>query len=135
MAMPRPSSDRGVLASAAVALAGLLAGCGPSVPANPTYEQHVRPILEARCLRCHSNPINLDLARPDTSMPHYSLDIRTEAELQLQTNMAVYTFIKASYAYAKGTVNPPGIMPPPPAAPLEDWQIETLERWSQAQPP
>lgn len=133
--MQRRDSAPVVLLCAALAagVTGLVAGCGPEVPASPTYEPHVRPILEARCLRCHSNPVNLDLERPDTSMPHYSLDIRTEAELSLPANVLAYGFLKGAYAHAKGEV-PIGIMPPPPASPLEDWQIETLERWGKAQP-
>lgn len=125
---------QGATAIAAVALAGVLAGCGPEVPANPTYEQHVRPILQARCVRCHSNPPVVEMGAPMEPLPG-PMDFVTEAELRRTENAGAFAFIIAAYAYAKGQVNPPGIMPPAPAAPLEDWQIETLERWSLAQQP
>ena len=47
--------SRALVAGAALALASSLAGCGPSVPAAPTYEANVRPILAAHCLNCHGN--------------------------------------------------------------------------------
>jgi hypothetical protein len=32
------------------------AGCGPQVPEEPTWEEDVRPILMANCVRCHGDP-------------------------------------------------------------------------------
>lgn len=33
-----------------------LAACTPDVPANPSFQQDVLPILAANCIRCHSTP-------------------------------------------------------------------------------
>ena len=37
----------------ALAFAGLTLGCSPEVPANPTYTNDVKAILDAHCVRCH----------------------------------------------------------------------------------
>src|SRR5687768_4241409 len=45
----------------AVILLGLIcAGCGERVPDEPTYNEHVASILNARCVQCH---------RPDGAAP------------------------------------------------------------------
>jgi len=31
-----------------------VAGCGPDVPAHPTWDADVKPIIYARCIRCHN---------------------------------------------------------------------------------
>jgi hypothetical protein len=41
---------------ATFALFLLAAACAPSVPAEPTWVDDVRPILAANCIRCHSPP-------------------------------------------------------------------------------
>ena len=35
------------------ALALPLGACNPDVPATPTYDRDVQPILTAHCVRCH----------------------------------------------------------------------------------
>ena len=50
----------GLACGVALALVSALAGCGPSVPASPTYEANVRPILAAHCLGCHGNAVSSD---------------------------------------------------------------------------
>ena len=37
----------------AFSFAGLTLGCGPDVPANPTYTKDVKAIFDAHCVRCH----------------------------------------------------------------------------------
>lgn len=108
--------------------AGGVIGCGPEVPANPDYEQHVRPILAARCVRCHSNPTTRDLWTGTEEMT-INLDFPTAADIP--TSPLDRAYLLAAYAYASGEAPP--LMPPPPAASLEDWQIETLERWAMMQ--
>src|SRR5687768_16976130 len=60
MTMQRTPSRRTLMLVAFLLGGGALGACGPSVPANPTWDADVRPLLEARCFRCHSNPTNLD---------------------------------------------------------------------------
>jgi hypothetical protein len=132
--MPPGTKDtlaRAVVWMATLVVVGVAGGCAPEVPANPTFEEHVRPILEARCLRCHSNPLGKELVPgvppEEIPSPMYSYDYRTEAELhQARDDMAV-DFLVGAYNYVNGTAVPR--MPLAPAAPLEPWQIETLERW------
>jgi uncharacterized membrane protein len=35
---------------------GVVEGTLDEVPANPTYVEHVGPILDANCVRCHDDP-------------------------------------------------------------------------------
>jgi cytochrome c553 len=91
--------------------------CTPAAPANPTWEEDVKPILAANCVRCHReeaqngapNTFRLDVCEDDGSTLGAAAQamravIRGEAE-----------------------VRP---MPPLPAAPLSDRQIEMLQNWA-----
>ena len=113
-ASPAPGRWRLLLA----ALLAALAGCGPDVPANPTWEHDVFPIIRARCIHCHypmdpALPLESDAANYDypefAAVPANVVDIlRSAGVTDVQT----------------------GRMPKPPAAPLADWQVETLVRWA-----
>jgi cytochrome c553 len=121
------AGPRGVTAAAAaLALLGAApalvltgAGCsssGPAVPAHPTWIDDVRPILVANCVSCHD-------ATSDT--PSY--DYPTLADFQAAR--ANFEFL---ISMGEGAIRRPALsspMPPPPAAPLPDWQVETLVRW------
>jgi hypothetical protein len=115
---------------------GALGACGPSAPANPTWDADVRPLLEARCLRCHSNPSNMD-PFTTTDKPGHHFDYLHWGDIQAILNVtptesnAVWAkaVLPSLYLYAKGPMGTTRRMPPPPGAALEDWQIETLERW------
>jgi len=101
------------------------AGCGAAVPANPTWEDDIRPLLVARCVRCHSpgggDPGYLGGA-PGVSFDYATYDAASAA--------GVVTFMKGSDLLPGATADTrSGKMPPPPAARLADWQIETLDRW------
>jgi hypothetical protein len=76
---------RALVSWAALALASWLAGCGPSVPAAPTYEANVRPILAVHCFGCHGNAASSDGAiydPPPADTPPGSEDPKTALTVQ-----------------------------------------------------
>ncbi|HEX2660331.1 MAG TPA: hypothetical protein VHU40_18755 [Polyangia bacterium] len=100
--------------------AALLASCGPDVPAHPTWEHDVWPIVRARCIHCHY--------AMDPSQP-----LKSDAP-----NFDYADFAAASAAGVVDILATAGVsdvrlgrMPKPPAEPLDDWQIEILSRWAQ----
>jgi hypothetical protein len=121
---------------ALVTLAALAGACGPHVPpTRPSWDQDVFPLLQGTCNHCHGatvgtgpGPVSrLDLcdlasfkARGFGSS--YALDVGFlfggEA---LGANMRNY--VRPSDAGARP------LMPPPPAAPLTDYQYRLLETW------
>ena len=107
--------------------------CGPVVPLNPTWKDDVRPLVVARCVRCHDNPPRLDPAlvdnnpaTPDTPLtsfnepPDFVITIPPGGGLLLLWGSGP----------ARLRLSGRTRMPPPPAAALEDWQIEMLEAWA-----
>lgn len=94
-------------------------GCLPDPEEGPTWSGEIRPMLIAHCGRCHDG--NYWNEGNDTSGKKMS-NYLTETP----TDFSVIT--------ALARVNPPnsmtGIMPPPPAEPLKDWQIEMLQEWA-----
>jgi cytochrome c553 len=104
-------------------LAGLIvvlaaAACGPAAPANPSWEQDVRPILAANCVRCHRNP-------PANNAPAtFRLDQCEDASATL-----LGASTQSERIIARGSLEGATAMPPPPAANLSDRQIEILENW------
>jgi hypothetical protein len=94
-------------------------GCsssGPDVPAHPTWADDVRPILLASCVSCHN---------ATSEEPSY--DYATLADFEAAR--ANFEFL---LSMGEGAIRRPALsspMPPPPAAPLPDWQVETLVRW------
>ena len=92
------------------------AACGPDVPAHPGYEADVRPILAARCLRCHS--------------PQYFASSGTDP----------YDFSNYASAIQYAQRMPDAIKRsarrmPLGARALDDWQIQTIENWANEMPP
>jgi len=103
------------LAAAMMLAVGLGASaCGPDVPANPDWTIDVQPILVARCLRCHDSPPRTD---PLVNRAVYNPALT----IPLSSGSA-----GAILSSVKGATK---IMPPPPAAPLEDWQIQIIQNY------
>jgi hypothetical protein len=108
-----------------------LVACTADAPAAPSYQRDVAPILAANCLRCHGAPalggapagLRLDsygdLAAPDPRDPAAELPI----------------FGAAAYAPALALRAADPDRPMPPRFPLDEWQIEVLERWAAAGAP
>lgn len=90
--------------------------CAPSVPANPTWEEDVKPILAANCVRCHREE------QQNGAPMTFRLDVCEDAGGKMGAAAL------AGGALARAT-NEAAPMPPKPAAPLSDRQIEVLENW------
>lgn len=115
-----------------------LPACGPSVPANPTWVADIRPLLVARCIRCHNaqggiDPLTAKLVTWGAVAPipaAYNFDFPTiTTPLNTQLN-----FLKMFGPKSVRGEYPPGLppkrMPPPPAENLQDWEIELLDNWA-----
>lgn len=102
-----------------------LTACGPVPPANPTYQADIRPLLVARCIRCHDDPRRADAgdaSRPVTSFNAPTLDTLPPGSQGVLQVLAL--------DYVRGQVKPPARrMPPSPAEALEDWQIDMMATW------
>jgi hypothetical protein len=150
---------RSTIAAFALALAAG-AGCTvyPAEPASPTFTKDVQPILAAHCVRCHGGGgerINeadgsrggtidcfldqladrgdcttlVDGGVPPLSQCMPGAKYCATAPLSPGAPTTLFDF----YVFqAADTVNP---MPPPPAAPLNDWEMNTLKRWAAAGAP
>jgi len=97
--------------------------CGPDVPANPDWTVDVLPILQARCIRCHDTTPRVDpVLKPLTPgvarTPVGNLGDETIA-------MSLGTLIIQDISVKKS-------MPPLPAAPLDDWQLQILKNFFKA---
>ena len=116
-----------------------LSGCGPVAPTDPTYDRDIRPLLVARCIRCHATPgtrtmpANLpptSLNRPVTN-DGFNFDYP-----QLSDPLPAGLLILRTLGPRSVRGEVPGRqMPPEPAERLEDWQIEMLATWSMTNPP
>jgi hypothetical protein len=97
--------------------------CGPDVPANPDWTVDVLPILQARCIRCHDttprvDPVLKPLVPGVARTPTGNFNDETIA-------MSLGTLIIQDISVKKS-------MPPLPAAPLDDWQIQILKNFFKA---
>ena len=122
----KPATPLCVVASALSALG--LPACGPAAPANPTWENDIRPFVVARCIRCHDDPPRMDpaIADPKLVPAAYNFNYAT-AEQPLQAGLMVLQLLGAKSLRGEDV---PRRMPPPPAEAVEDWQIEMLENWA-----
>jgi hypothetical protein len=129
--------------SAAPIVVGALAGCviEPSAPAAPTYEADVRPIVLARCARCHGIPL---MGEPKVGMPMSALDRygNTGNCVGGDGGTGDATCVRGAAYYAmvmSMRIHLPddgmGHMPPPPSPRLSQYQLDTIDRWSAQTPP
>lgn len=105
-------------------LAFPVGACTPDVPDAPSFQQHVQPILAANCVRCHGVPA-IGGAASD-----FRLDMFGDTDVRTRTGDIVTVRGAASNAVAVAFRSADDASPMPPRFPLDDWQIETLERWS-----
>lgn len=103
----------------------LLAACAPSVPDEPSFQQHVAPILAANCVRCHGAP-------PIGGAPaDFRLDTINGYDKPKRNSIGTETVVGAAlYSEIMVIRVNDGDAPMPPRFPLDDYQIETLERWN-----
>jgi hypothetical protein len=126
----------GSILFAAMALG--LGGCGPVVPDRPTWQHDIRPLMVARCIRCHNDPGGVDPLTAN-AVPAWG----AKPPLVLLYNFDFVTLpnpvpqqLTALQALGPKSVRgSPHIMPPPPAEKLEDWEIQLLDNWAAEKPP
>jgi hypothetical protein len=104
----------------------IVAGCTPEVPAEPSFQQDVMPILAANCVRCHGDPAIGGAPRA------FRLDAFDDVAIAEGEPVCGETTTcgAASYASLIAARVRDERAPMPPRFPLDDWQIETLERWA-----
>jgi hypothetical protein len=122
------------LVFASLVLVGLGCDSPPGAPAKPTWVDDVEPILRANCFHCHgSQKVDVLALRWDF------FDPADQQLMGLNVDFGA-TAPAAAFAHVLLWVNtgakPLGlIMPPPPATPLSDRQMQILAAWSKESPP
>jgi hypothetical protein len=118
----------------------VIVGCGETPPpGRPAWDQHVLPLLQGRCNQCHGETVGqvdpeTDMPRP---LPRFRLDVCDGESGPLQELGVVVAGNGAARVMPAffGTQLEPdkmtgrALMPPPPAAPLSDYEYEVLKRW------
>jgi hypothetical protein len=99
---------------------GATAACTPSVPAQPSFQLDVLPLLAANCQRCHGTPPLYD------APAELRLDMFGDTKISADATV----FGAASLAETIATRTAADEQQMPPRFPLDDWQIETFERWA-----
>jgi hypothetical protein len=99
----------------------LLGACAAEVPSAPSFQEHVMPILAANCVRCHGYPA-IGGAPPGFRLDSYE-DVAVDDAAKIIGAGAYATLVALRVR--------DGERPMPPRFPLDDPQIETLERWIQ----
>jgi hypothetical protein len=147
------ASQPGVRALASVVVAGVLlaglpagSGCSaPIAPANPTWAD-VSPVLRGECVSCHGwtatdRPPNAAGVHPPNTggslrLDFYDLtpDVCGDAVLALDPGVSLAGSPGVTLEIARDVVRQAGAgwptMPPQPGPALQDWELETIERWS-----
>jgi hypothetical protein len=115
-------------------------GCAPDVPANPSFQQDVMPVLAANCLRCHSAPtiggapegFRLD-AFEDVTVRERLLPAGDPACDPPGPDAGCFAIVlggAASMADSAAARVGDDDRPMPPRFPIDDHQIELLENWA-----
>lgn len=124
-----------------LSLATVLLGCGEEpVPADPGFAADVRPILIARCVRCHGagGTLNGDpLSKKDVPPEIVYLEQYEDTGMCTAPVMNCKSGAKGVAALIRAYVHETGPMrmPPLPAESLSDWQLQTIDRWAAKSPP
>ena len=85
---------------------------------NVSYSQHISPIFELKCVRCHGNGrLEADL---NLTHPSYFVDGHIVVPGESGNSVLIWR-IDPQYAL--------GIMPPPPNIPLTPNQIQGVKTW------
>jgi hypothetical protein len=110
----------------AIALIVVIAACTPSAPDAPSFQEDVMPILAANCIRCHGYP-------SIGGAPDY---FRLDSFDPVVIDDAGQTLDGAAFLASEiGRRVRSDDRRMPPRFPLDDYQIETLERWGAMMPP
>lgn len=115
----------------------VLAGCGPEVPAQPSFQQDVMPILAANCIRCHGFPA-IGGAPRELRLDSFGDTVVTDGVPgsgacggdPSDPDAEVVICGAATYAAAIPSRLRDETRPMPPRFPLDDDQIAILENWT-----
>ena len=115
------------------ALALGFGACGPVVPDQPTWQHDIRPLMVARCIRCHDGAGHVDPATSPTvraflpvlAIYNFNYEVLPAT---LPAGLAIL-HSKIASTIVRGPSSGIPIMPPPPAEKLEDWEIQLLDNW------
>jgi hypothetical protein len=119
----------------------LAAGCGPGEPpSRPAWDQDVMPLLQGRCNGCHGETVGE--VDPTTGKPRESPRSRLDfcsgdtaafRELGITGVAGAVVFLPPLFATQLEPDPKTGraLMPPPPAAPLTDYEYRVLKKWVQ----
>ncbi len=118
----------------ALVLSALGACEGPApVPANPTWAEDVLPILRGNCFGCHGAGPTCGTEKKEGCRPLAALrwDVYDPADFPNAAEAGITSGVRGAIqnliARAKSD---DARMPPPPASPLDDRQIQTLENFA-----
>ena len=115
-------------------LAMLLAGCGGNeVPFRVSWQEDVSPILQGSCGHCHGSIVK-SVPGALTRFDICSIDAVVAAGIPTLVDPALFGAGKLAGTLSSYVTVQPGqsraLMPPPPAAPLDDYQIGVLQKWA-----
>src|SRR5215510_8560748 len=131
---------KGLLAVPLVLAGGVLA-CTLAVPANPTYDNDVRPIFVAHCVRCHGSDdmLHAMLVNGRSQPPGfcYLQRYEDEGDCSMPTDPSLgckmgagNTLLCTTQIVSKINRADELRMPPPPSDPLTDWEKDVMNRWA-----
>jgi hypothetical protein len=123
-----------VMGLAGMTLAAALGCAEPVPPTNPSWDTDVYPILRGSCLHCHGSNTT---ASPPSSPVAFRFDLcnaQLVSSLNLTLNETGLGAAPLSASIAMDIDNSKGRpkMPPPPAAPLNDYERKVLQNWTAA---
>jgi hypothetical protein len=107
----------------------LVAGCVPDAPSTPSFQQHVQPILAANCVRCHGFP-SIGGAPALMRLDSYDDRVVNDRDDAGQIREDFASGAATLHSLLVVRVGSSGAGQMPPRFPLDDNQIDTLERWS-----
>jgi hypothetical protein len=139
------------LVGSALLLSVLATACGPElVPTVPTFAADIRPLMIARCVRCHGGggKENIDPLQknPVSDAPLYGYFDRLEDQGTCADGSRGDAGCKRGLLYFAtldgGALLKTNVkatddtrMPPPPSSPLSDAQVTLLDNWLAESPP
>jgi hypothetical protein len=119
---------RKMLFLVAVSTLGLGAvGCEEPLPENPTWAVDIKPLVEARCVRCHGAGGTLNDDPDSPPLPKSDKEVPQNGYFNMLENDGAKHGLKFYGGALKTYLNLP--MPPPPASPLSDREKDLLIKW------
>lgn len=123
-------------------------GCEAPLPKDPGFEVDVRPILQARCVRCHGagGMLNGDPQIPGYGAPSRSFlgeydDVLTGCPGPMDPPQALSPSCHEGAASVAELITfylhqpDASRMPPLPSPALTDWEIAVVDAWASKTPP